>query len=120
MDRIKDAQNALEPLVGEQLSAVVFIRDYIQLQFDGPGLTAINDPTVIANGCTYRVSTPGYRDALCERIGHSVVSAEVAEVEEIKIEFDDHSTVSISLKAEDYVHGPEAAILHDGKDTWVW
>jgi hypothetical protein len=120
MDLANEKSDPLQPLVGEELSAVVFVRDYIQFQFDGPGLTAVNDPTVEAQGRIYQPAVQGYRDALCERIGHSVVSAEIAEGQEIRIEFDDHSKISISLRPDDYAHGPEAAIFDHGEDTWVW
>lgn len=91
MDRTRENANPLQRLIGEELSAVVFIRDYVQLQFDGPGLTAVSDPKVIVDGRTYQVTAPGYRDALCERIGHTVNQAQVIEGEEIRIDFDDGS-----------------------------
>jgi len=115
-----EKSNPLQPLVGRELSAVVFVRDYVQFQFDGPTLTAVNDPIVLANRCTYQSPTPGYRDALCERIGHAVIAADFAEGEELRIELDDQSTIFISLRPHDYVHGPEAVIFHHGEDTWVW
>jgi len=41
--RLMAEADALQPrwddLVGLDLSAVVFVRDYLQLQFDGPGLS---------------------------------------------------------------------------------
>ena len=120
MDQTNENSNPLQLIIGEELSAVVFVRDYVQLQFDGPGLTAINDPTVVVGGRAYTTTTAGYRDALCGQIGHSVVSAEVASDMEITIEFDDGSTISISLREQDYLYGPEAAVFHHGKNTWVW
>jgi hypothetical protein len=120
MNRPGGSANPLEPLVGEELSAVVFVRDYIQLQFDGPSLTLINDPIVLADGTKYQPTTAGFRDAICGRIGQRVKAAHTTEGQEIRIDFADGSTICLSLKPEDYNFGPEAAILHHGEDTWVW
>jgi hypothetical protein len=110
----------LGSIVGKQLSAVVFVQDYIQLQFDGPGLTAVTLPTVKVVDKQIAWGMPGYRDLLCERIGKLVTSASVTEGEEICIEFNDGSSVAVSLRDEDY-QTAEAAIFHDGPtQTWVW
>ena len=119
MSSANEKSNPLHPLLGEELSAVVFVRDYVQLQFDGPGLTLINDPTVITNATKYQPALPGYRDALCERIGKSVSNAQVAEGDELRIDFNDGSTILISLRPGDYI-GAEAAIFNHGEETWVW
>lgn len=111
--------NPLNNLIGRELSGVVFVRDYIQLQFDDRGLTAINLPSVMANRETYTPVRQGFRDSLCERIGHTVVETELIEEERIWLKFDDDSAISVSLRGEDSV-GPEAAILYVGEKTWVW
>lgn len=116
----KGKEDPLRPIVGRQLSAVVFVQDYVQLQFDGPGLTAITWPAVVVGNTKYEYGRPGYRDALCERIATIVSSTSVKEGEEIRIDFNDDSVLLISLKPENY-SGAEAAIFHNGtEDTWVW
>jgi hypothetical protein len=92
----------------------------VQLRFDGPCLTTITHPSVKKGDAWHKWGSPGYRDALCDRIGKTVLSASVTEEEEIRLEFDDGACVVISLKPEDYC-GPEAAIFNNGpQDTWVW
>ena len=116
----RKGENPIRSLAEQELSGVVFVQDYVQLQFDDSGLTAVTLPTVMANEHTYLPGMQGYRDALCERIGHTVVDARIHEGEGIELEFDDGSVISISLRSEDYV-GPEAAIFHGGPNqTWVW
>jgi hypothetical protein len=116
----RSPERALEAIVGGELSAVVFVRDYVQLQFDGAGLTALNLPVIKVGQKTLAFGQPGYRDALCERIGHAVRGACVKENEWILIDFEDGSTLSISLRPDDY-SGPEAAIFNNGpEETWVW
>lgn len=116
----KQQTEPLKPIVGRQLSAVVLVQDYVQLQFDGPTLTAITWPVVTVGSSEYEYGRPLYRDMLCERITKVVHSAFVNEGEEIRIDFNDGSVISVSLKPETY-SAAEAAIFNDGpENTWVW
>jgi hypothetical protein len=71
----------LGQLVNEQLSAVVFVQDYLQLDFDGKRLTVNVWPTVTIEDHKYSVGANGYRDALCGLIGKTVSTASETEVE---------------------------------------
>ena len=109
-------------IIGQQLTAVVFVMYYVQLQFGGPRpvLTAITLPTVKTDQGEFRPEVPGYRDRLCERIAGTVRQASVSEGEEVRIDLDDGTILSISLKPEDY-RTAEAAIFDNGPDDyWVW
>jgi hypothetical protein len=97
----------LEKIVGEQLSSVEFVRDYVQLRFDGPTLTAFVLPTLKSPDRTIRFGDQGYRDELCARISHHVSAAYLREGDAVIVEFDDGTEIRISLKPEDRV-GPEA------------
>lgn len=102
----------LGPLRGEQLSAVTFVADYVQLWFDGPCLSAYSLPVVSAGGISYHWGEPGYRDALCGCIGKTVDDAGVVEGQHIRLDLSDGASIEISLRPEDY-EGPEAATLTD-------
>jgi len=67
----------LVAIEGEQLSAVTFVQDYVQLHFDGPTLTTITRPTVVAGDASFDYGAAGYRDRLCALIGHVVKQASV-------------------------------------------
>jgi hypothetical protein len=111
---------ALDILIGRELSSVEFVRDYIQLHFDGPSLTMVTNPVIYTADFSYNWDMPGYRDALCDRIGTVVSKAFVVEGEEFRLEFDDSSCVVVSLREDDYV-GAEAILLHNGpNELWVW
>ncbi len=102
-------EKALQEIVGEKLSAVTFVMDYIQLAFDGPMITAYTWPTVQAGDRTFRRGDPSYRDELCARVATDVVAVRVPR-DSIEIMFADGSTIRISLRAEDLSEGvPEAA-----------
>ena len=94
-------------VVGEQLSSVEFVQDYVQLRFDGPTLTAYVWPVVKSSEGTVRFGEPDYRNVLCGRIGHKILAVSVEEEKAINLRFDDGSQVSVSLRPEDH-SGPEA------------
>ncbi|HEY1960217.1 MAG TPA: hypothetical protein VGH28_31625 [Polyangiaceae bacterium] len=108
----------LVAIEGEQLSAVTFVQDYVQLHFDGPTLTTITRPTVIAGDASWEYGTLGYRDRLCELIGLVVLRASVRPGDRLQIDFADGKSVSVSLRPEAYRAG-EAVIFSDG-DTEQW
>jgi len=111
----------LRMVEGRELSAVTFVRDYLQLHFDGPFLNAYVWPVVVLpDAVPYSAATRGYRDKLCARIGCAVLSASETK-DHIAISFADDSLFRISLRDEDR-SGPEAAVLDDGSgqrwNTW--
>jgi len=71
-------EKSLQVIVGEQLSAVTFVQDYVQLHFDGPCLTAFSYPVVMLGDKTFRWGEPRFRDVLCGRIAQKVAAARVA------------------------------------------
>jgi len=102
----------LEKIVGEQLSSVEFVQDYVQLHFDGPIITAFVWPTLNLRGNIVRFGDSGYRDELCARIARKVTSARIIEMVCLTVQFDDGANLNISLKPEDSV-GPEAGYFSE-------
>ncbi len=64
----------LDALVGSELGSVVFVRDYVQLELGAGRLTLFVWPSVVVDATTTRLGDPGYRDLLCDLIGHPVRS----------------------------------------------
>ena len=95
-------------LVGEELAAVSFVRDYVEFQFDGPCLRSLSDPVAHLAGIDYEFPLAGARDAFCTLIGRSVASA-TESPEELRLAFDDGSELSIPLWSS--TAGAEAAHL---------
>lgn len=116
-----ESKSVLHYLDNEQLSAVTFVQDYVQLHFDGPCLTAYVWPHILNQKGSIAPKVPGYRDALCERIGKIVVQAFEEPGERLAIVFADGVTLEVSLKEADREE-PEAAMFHDqsGKSWNVW
>jgi hypothetical protein len=97
----------LDRIIGEQLSSVEIVQDYVQLHFDGPTITAFVWPTINSGGNTMRFGDLGYRDELCGRIAHNVTAARIVKMVCLTVQFDDGVELNISLKSEDST-GPEA------------
>jgi hypothetical protein len=69
---------------------------------------------------TYGWGMPEYRNLLCDQIGKLVRRAFTIEGQEIKIEFEDGSSITISLRPADY-RATEAAHLNNPPNpTYVW
>ncbi len=99
---------SLESLSGEQLSAVEFVGDYLQLRFGDPLLTLYVWPDVAdADGISVGFGQPGYRDALCSAIGENVTEAEFNEGRSLTVEFENGTVFALSLRDED-LDTPEA------------
>jgi hypothetical protein len=66
---MNDPNQALNILIGEELSSIEFVRDYIQFRFDGPCLTAITDPIINVGQQQYSRTDTGDCDLLLGFIG---------------------------------------------------
>ena len=109
----------LEALVDRELSSVEFVRDYVQIRFDGPCLSAYTSPTIRTHsGREFVSTTAGYADALIGLIGKTVNRAYQSPTH-IEIEFEGGAILAISLKDEDR-RADEAATLIDGATLWSW
>jgi hypothetical protein len=117
---MKNESNPLQSIVGLDLSSVEFVRDYIQLRFDGPLVTAYTLPIIEVNTETFTRDKPGYCDLLCSCISKVVVNACVYEGEQILVEFDNGIRLKISLNDKDY-QNTEALIFRQNDEAWwVW
>ncbi len=103
----------LDEIIGEQLSAVTFVQDYLQLHFDGPTLNVTSKLHVSSQGVRKEAGDLGFRDLLCSQITKEVVSIDYKKDESIQIQLSDGSIV-ISLKAGDFLN--EAVYAHGLKD----
>lgn len=72
---VKDVRK-IEDLIGLELSAVAFVRDFVEFQFDGPVLRSLVPPVLVAGDVRHDFPHAGSRDALCELIGRTVNGAQ--------------------------------------------
>jgi hypothetical protein len=94
-------------LEGEELTAVEFVLDYVQLRFNGPLLTLYGWPHVLLADFSLGFGEPEYRNGLCAQIGETVAKASLEEDEALTIEFESGTVIALSLREED-MDGAEA------------
>jgi hypothetical protein len=94
-------------ITGEELKAVEFVEDFLQLRFDAPLLTLYAWPHVLFQDFSLAYGEPEYRNALCAQIGEKVVQASLEEGDALTIEFENGTVFGLSLREED-VDGPES------------
>jgi hypothetical protein len=98
----------LEDLVGSELSGICFVRDYVELHFDGAILRSLSEPIVVMQSSQWRFPEEGSRDALCRLIGRVVDNA-AEHPDRLEISFGTSAAVEIPKASHDA--GPEIAHL---------
>jgi hypothetical protein len=97
----------ISEIIGEELNAVEFVQDYLQLRFDTPLLTLYAWPHVLLSEFSIAHGEPEYRNALCSLIGEKVEEAALEEGDSLTIKFENETVIALSLREED-LDGPEA------------
>jgi hypothetical protein len=110
----------LQELVGREVSSIEFVRDYVQIRFDGPCLSVYTMPIIrTSRDEVLDSSKPGYADALITAIGRTVGKAE-DDGGVLMIECKGGPVIEIPL-ADEYRRTDEAATLMSGEGIiWSW
>jgi hypothetical protein len=96
-------------IVGEPLSMVTFVWDYVQLGFDGCGFNVMCPMSIRTRSVSVRSGEVGFRDRLCELIGQIVRHVEISDTV-VEISFDQHY-IDLLLAAN--AAAPEAFTFFD-------
>jgi hypothetical protein len=100
---------------GEELKAVAFVEDYLELRFGAPLLTLYNWPYVMLPDFSVAYGEPEYRNALCSLIGETVATATLDEESALTIEFTNGVVLGLSLREED-LDGPDSGSYSETGD----
>ncbi len=110
----------LSPLVGEQLSSITFVMDYLQIHFNQHRFNAYAWPVVWANNQRYAYGEAGYRDAICSLIAKSVTRFEEYLDAGLVFEFGDSYSLEIPI-SDPTGKMVEVAEYHRPDGVWtVW
>jgi hypothetical protein len=109
-------ESLLSKVVGERLAAVVFVGDYLQLDFNDARFTAYAWPHVRIGASTWAFGDRGYRDSLCAFISHEVVEAEESSAVGLLFRFGLGDVVTNPELTE--LSGPEIAMLSVYDPMW--
>ena len=99
----------LQAVVGEYLSSVNFVMDYLQLDFSGHGFTMNSWPTVTIGNRTLAHADGGYKDALCSLIGETATEVDEYWDTGLRLQFKNSSYINPSLRVERDFPSPEVA-----------
>jgi hypothetical protein len=100
-----------DQIVGEDLSAVNFIRDYVRFEFNPtPTIDGLSKVTITSPHGSAAQGDSEFANLAIALIGSILTAVVVKEGESFDIRFADESIISISLRPEDYV-GPEAVLF---------
>ncbi len=107
-------------LIGEQLSSVEFVQDYLQLHFDGKDLTLYIWPTVQVKNELYDIYHIEFRNWLCSLISLIVVDVFLVEKTELIILFPDNQAIKVNLSQNNPDIISEIGIFNDTiKNEWL-
>lgn len=99
-------------IIGEELSGVSFIRNYVRFEFNPPPMVDALTRTVVATSAgSAALGEPAFADLAVSLIGKVVEAVELNEGEAFTIRFAGGSLIAISLQLEEAV-GPEAVLIH--------
>jgi len=106
---LRSIVSPLQAIVGEYLSSVTFVMDYLQLDFSGYGFTMNSWPTITVSGRKLADSDPDYKNVLCSLIGQNL-----AEVDEywdtgLRLGFASGTALTLSLRVGRDFPCPEIA-----------
>jgi hypothetical protein len=122
-----DPDDPLRLLRGSEVSAVSFVRDHVELHFDGPVLRSLSDPVGVYGGRAWRFPAPGSPDLMRSYIGETVDGCELDPERMLALHFGEHRFV---IPLDDGTSGgPESAHLIGVDDhgrtsvlggMWIW
>ena len=101
-----------EEVQGRDLATVTFVRDYVQLGFDGPSFTLVVDPVVKSGGHEFRRKDNGFCDALVSLINKRLLRCELEENVSMRLLFDSGESLMVPLGDEVRGTNPEAVIYY--------
>lgn len=121
------SEDPLGILVGQDVDAVSFVRDYVEVRIDYSIVRALTAPSGTIDGIAWRLGDDGAADVMRRYIGRTVAQVEVSEDQRIMLTFDRDTWLEISLRPERRL-GPEAAHFIparadgtlDPAAMWVW
>jgi len=109
----------LSILIGEKLSSVTFVMDYLQLNFDGNSFTFHVWPVITIGSKEYKFGEPSYRDSLCSLIAQVVKLASGEEKQHLTLDFESGDKLTVSLNPDNpELITPEIAIFTDTNENW--
>jgi hypothetical protein len=98
----------VEDLVGEQINAVCFVMDYLELHFNGPILRALVAAVLETPTERWFFPEPGSREGMCSIIGATVIDVGVDVDRSIQLRCDNRMVFTIPFDVAYRAHSEAA------------
>ena len=115
---VKTKLETFESIEGIALSAVVFVQDYLQFQFDSATVTINIFPTVKIGETSYFSGDAEYRNQLCSLIGEVVQAVYDEDDSFLTIKMINNSQITISRELN-VMNLPELVVFESQKGAIV-
>jgi hypothetical protein len=102
----------VESIVGEYLSSVAFVMNYLQLDFSGHKFTMYQWPTVTIRNETRTDADGEYKNVMCSLIGETIAGVDEYWDTGLRLRFTNGSYINLALRPEGDFSGPEVAEFH--------
>lgn len=112
-------ENINVKLKNEELTAVQFVHDYLQLHFQDKGFSFYIWPTIVIGNKTYKFGDTEYRNKLCDTIGQKVRGISIIETISLTIDFGNIKIIE-NLNPNDSNIISDICIFQDKTDFWIW
>lgn len=102
----------VQAAVGEYLSSVTFVMDYLQLGFSDYGFNMYSWPILTIASETLTHTKAGYKDAMCSLIGETITRIDEYLDLGLTLRFKNGASISLPLRVGRDFPGPEIAEFH--------
>ncbi len=114
-------EHFLASLIGENLSSVTFVMDYMQIHFNGHRFNFYRWPILYEDQVSFTRENDGYNDKLIGLIGKTVKSVDEYLDIGLGIEFEAGPLLSVPLRVEENFSTSEIGEYHRPDHQWtVW
>ena len=116
----REPAQPFDGILGEELSSVEFVADYVQLRFNSPPVNLYVWPRIHAGNAVLKRPTAGYVDALVGLIGDRLIAADEVLDLGLVLDFADGTRLAVPLDGTD-AQGPEVAEFGgEPGGMWTW
>lgn len=110
---------SVDPILGKCLSSVDFVRDYLQLRFEGGSvMTLLIWPMIIDGDRITDFGNDDYKEKLAAFVGKELVGGTVVPADHMTLDFGRGRQLTVSLVSEAYEGRPEGIIFKSREAGW--
>ena len=108
----RSVTSPVQAAVGEYLSSVTFVMDYLQLGLNDYGFNMYSWPILTIKNETLVHADDRYKDALCSLIGETLTGIDEYLDTGLTLQFKNGACISLPLRVGNEFPGPEVAEFH--------